>query len=214
MTINAMGYYDDSLDIYTQVENAYTAAAKALNDDLRQNLYNATKSRNLAFRQINNNANANHALFSGAPAAAKNQYDSSTYIPNIGTMAQEALTKQEENQETWNEYQEYIANLRAQAAELNSAATSLGNSNSGRNTNPTDETGSNGTSENSTTTNGYSKNSTTTNGSSKNEAIAANKANVASKISNTTGGSTLLAFSNPALAFSNPTIKKTKTSQE
>ena len=76
-----------ALDINEQVSNAYNAAKQALNDDLKQNLYNATKARVQAFRQINNNANASHSLYSGAPAGMQMNYDQQTYIPNIGKLA-------------------------------------------------------------------------------------------------------------------------------
>lgn len=111
-----------ALDINEQVSNAYNAAKQALNDDLKQNLYNATQARVQAFRQINNSANATHSLFSGAPAGSQMRYDQQTYIPNIGKMATNALTKQEENQEKWDKYMEYINELQEQANYYNSKA--------------------------------------------------------------------------------------------
>lgn len=116
-----------ALDINEQVSNAYNAAKQALNDDLKQNLYNATQARVQAFRQINNNANANHALYSGAPSGMQMQYDQSTYLPNIGTMATQALAKQESNQEKWDEYMEYIKELQEQADYYNNKANELNN---------------------------------------------------------------------------------------
>ena len=114
-----------ALDINEQVANAYEAAKRALNDDLKQNLYNATQARVQAFRQLNNNANANHALYSGAPAATQMQYDQGTYIPNIGTLATKALAKQEANQEKWDEYMEYIGKLQEQADYYNNKANEV-----------------------------------------------------------------------------------------
>ena len=114
-----------ALDINEQVANAYEAAKRALNDDLKQNLYNATQARVQAFRQLNNNANANHALYSGAPAGAQMQYDQNTYIPNIGTLATRALAKQEENQEKWDKYMEYVGELQDQANYYNQKANEL-----------------------------------------------------------------------------------------
>ena len=114
-----------ALDINEQVSNAYNAAKQALNDDLKQNLYNATKARVQAFRQINNNANASHSLYSGAPAGMQMNYDQQTYIPNIGKLATNALSKQEENQEKWDKYMAYIKELQDQANYYNSKANSI-----------------------------------------------------------------------------------------
>ena len=114
-----------ALDINEQVSNAYNAAKQALNDDLKQNLYNATKARVQAFRQINNNANANHSLYSGAPAGMQMNYDQQTYIPNIGKMAVNALTKQEENQEKWDKYMAYIKELQDQANYYNNLTSQI-----------------------------------------------------------------------------------------
>ena len=114
-------------DINEEVSNAYNAAKQALNDDLKQNLYNATQARMTAYRQINNNANARHALFSGVPMGEQMQYDAQTYIPNIATMATKAMTKQEENQEKWDKYMEYIKKLQEQADYYNKKASSIRN---------------------------------------------------------------------------------------
>lgn len=111
-----------ALDINEQISNAYNAAKQALNDDLKQNLYNATQARVQAFRQINNNANASHALYSGIPAGSQMSYDQRTYIPSIGRLAANALEKQEENQEKWDKYMEYIGELQEQANYYNSKA--------------------------------------------------------------------------------------------
>lgn len=103
-------------NINEEVSNAYEAAKQALNDDLKQNFYNAAQARMTAFRQINNSKNATHSLYSGAPAAAQMQYDSGTYIPGLGTELVKAVEKQEQNQETWDKYMDYIKKMNDQAA--------------------------------------------------------------------------------------------------
>lgn len=122
-------------DINEQVSNAYNAAKQALNDDLKQDLYNATTARTTAFRQINNTANAKHALYSGTPAGAQMQYDSGTYLPGIATAAQQALKKFETNQETWDEYMDYVGQLNEQANYYNNLANELKNKTGSTNTN-------------------------------------------------------------------------------
>lgn len=102
-------------NINEEVSNAYNAAKQALNDDLKQNFYNAAQARMTAFRQINNAKNASHTLYSGAPAAAQMQYDASTYVPGLGTALVKSIEKQEENQQTWDKYMEYITSLNDQA---------------------------------------------------------------------------------------------------
>lgn len=114
-----------ALDINEQVANAYEAAKRALNDDLKQNLYNATQARVQAFRQLNNQANSQHAMYSGVPSGSQMRYDQDTYIPNIGTLATNALAKQEQNQEKWDKYMEYIKGLQEQANYYNSQANSV-----------------------------------------------------------------------------------------
>jgi len=121
-------------NINEEVSNAYNAAKQALNDDLKQNFYNAAQARMTAFRQINNNKNANHTLYSGAPAAAMMQYDAGTYIPGLGTALVKAVEKQEENQKTWDEYMDYVTKLNEQASyyrgladQANNAAGKYGN---------------------------------------------------------------------------------------
>lgn len=102
-------------NINEEVSNAYNAAKQALNDDLKQNFYNAAQARMTAFRQINNTVNGNHALYSGMPAAAQIQYDAETYVPGLGTALIRSIEKQEENQKTWDDYMEYITKLNEQA---------------------------------------------------------------------------------------------------
>lgn len=131
-------------DINEEVSNAYNAAKQALRDDLKQNFYNAAQARMTAFRQINNNANASHALYSGAPAAAQMQYDSNTYVPGLGTALVSAIKKQEENQKTWDDYMDYVNELNSQAdyynslaGQLNSGASAYGNAVAGFSNKPT-----------------------------------------------------------------------------
>lgn len=114
-------------DINEQVSNAYNAAKQALNDDLRQQLYSATQARNQAFRQLNNKANANHAMYSGAPAGMQMQYDAGTYLPGIASAASNALKKYKENQESWDKYMDYVNQLNSQADYYNSLASQANN---------------------------------------------------------------------------------------
>lgn len=110
-------------DINEQVSNMFNAAKQALNDDLKQNFYNAAKNRTQAFRQLNNNANANHSLYSGVPAASQMQYDQQTYLPGAATLAEKAIAKQQSNQESWDSYMKYIKNLQEQTNYYNSLAS-------------------------------------------------------------------------------------------
>lgn len=112
-------------DINEQVKNAFNAAKQALNDDLKQNFYNAAQARNYAFRQLNNNANARHSLYSGTPAAAQMQYDQQTYLPGAAAMAERAIQKQLENQDKWDQYMEYIKKLNDQTNYYNNLTKNL-----------------------------------------------------------------------------------------
>lgn len=109
-------------NINEEVNNAYNAAKQALNDDLKQNFYNAAQARMTAFRQINNNKNASHSLYSGAPAAAQMQYDAEKYVPGLGTALVRSLEKQEQNQQTWDKYMAYVKGLNAEADKYRKAA--------------------------------------------------------------------------------------------
>lgn len=131
-------------NINEEVSNAYEAAKQALNDDLKQNFYNAAQARMNAFRQINNNKNAAHALYSGAPAAAQMQYDAETYVPGLGTALVQAVEKQEQNQKTWDDYMDYVTKLNEQANyyrnlanQANSSAQSYGKAVAGYKSIPT-----------------------------------------------------------------------------
>lgn len=108
-----------------QLSNIYKEAQKALTDDLRTNFYNAVQARTQAFRQLNNKANANHALFSGAPAGAQMQYDQGTLFPNTNSLALQAIKKQQDNQTNWDAYMEYVQKLNEQAAEYSANAQKL-----------------------------------------------------------------------------------------
>ena len=112
-------------DINEQVSNMFNAAKQALNDDLKQNFYNAAVNRNMAFRQLNNNANANHSLYSGVPAGKQMAYDRDTFLPGIASMAERALSKQKENQDAWDEYMAYIKKLNDQANYYNGLANDI-----------------------------------------------------------------------------------------
>ena len=112
-------------DINEQVSNMFNAAKQALNDDLKQNFYNAAIKRNTAFRQLNNSANAKHALYSGLPAGQQMAYDRDTFLPGTASMAQRALAKQQENQEAWDEYMAYIKQLNDQANYYNGLAADV-----------------------------------------------------------------------------------------
>ena len=109
-----------------QLANIYKEAQKALSDDLRQNFYDAVNARTLAFRQYNNKLNKNHALFSGAPTGVQMQYDMNTLFPNTNAAAVQAIAKQQSNQESWDEYMEYVTDLNNQAAYYNNLAASTG----------------------------------------------------------------------------------------
>ena len=108
-----------------QLSNIYKEAQKALTDDLRTNFYNAVQARTQAFRQLNNNANSNHSLFSGAPAAAQMRYDEQNLFPNTNKMALQAISKQQQNQESWDSYMEYVGKLNEQANQYNAEAAKL-----------------------------------------------------------------------------------------
>lgn len=112
-------------DINEQISNMYRAAQAALNDDLKQNFYSAVQARNTAFRQLNNSANARHAMYSGMPAASMAQYDASTLLPGASSMAMTAIKRQTENQEQWDKYMAYVKDLNEQADYYNKAANQL-----------------------------------------------------------------------------------------
>lgn len=108
-----------------QLANIYKEAQKALSDDLRQNFYDAVNARTYAFRQYNNKLNKNHALFSGAPTGVQMQYDMKTLFPNTNAAAVQAIARQQSNQESWDEYMDYVQKLNDQAAYYNNLASSL-----------------------------------------------------------------------------------------
>lgn len=120
-------------NITEEIANAYDAAKRALDDDLMTKFYSAAETRRQAFRQLNNTANKNHALFSGAPAAMQMSYDSNTYLPGIASLAEKAIETQVQNQETWDQYMEYVKDLNSKAQTLRDTANNMnqvmGNSN-------------------------------------------------------------------------------------
>lgn len=108
-----------------QLENMFKQAKAAVADDLKVNFYNAAEKRQQAFRQLNNQANAQHAMFSGVPAGAQMQYDRDTFLPGVSTLAVQAFAKQKEMQENWDEVMQYIKDLNSQAAAYQKAANGL-----------------------------------------------------------------------------------------
>ena len=108
-----------------ELANIYKEAQKAVADDLQNNFYNAVNARTAAFRNLNNKANARHSLYSGMPAASQMQYDQGTLFPGTNSMALRAIQKQEQNQESWDSYMEYIKNMNEHAAYYNNAANSF-----------------------------------------------------------------------------------------
>lgn len=111
-----------AVDLNEQLSNMYAAASKALANELTQNFYNAAQNRNQAFRQLNNTANASHSLYSGAPAAAQMQYDQGTYLPGAATLAAQTVNRLQANQQSWDEYMDYVKELNDKAAEYNKLA--------------------------------------------------------------------------------------------
>lgn len=112
-------------DINEQINTMYKEAQKAIQQDLRQNFYDAAQTRNQAFRQLNNQANASHSLYSGAPAAMQMQYDEQTFLPGAATLAQQAINRQVNNQQSWDEYMQYIKEINDQIAEYEKATSKL-----------------------------------------------------------------------------------------
>lgn len=108
-----------------QLANIYNEAQKALTDDLRNNFYNAVQNRTQAYRQLNNKANANHSLFSGAPTGQQMQYDAGTLFPNTNSMALQAIQRQNDNQTNWDSYMDYVKKLNEQAAQYNANTQQL-----------------------------------------------------------------------------------------
>ena len=81
-----------------ELDNIFNSAKQAMADDLRLNYYNAAQERNFYFRQLNNKANRQHAMFSGAPAGQQMNYDKNTFLPGMATRITQALNQQKENQ--------------------------------------------------------------------------------------------------------------------
>ncbi len=111
-----------------ELENIYNSAKSAISDDLRQNYYRAAQNRTQAFRQINNKANRYHAMFSGMPAANQMQYDQQTYLPQMKSLALQAINQQQQNQEAWDKHMAYVSQLNAQADYYNKLAAQYNSS--------------------------------------------------------------------------------------
>lgn len=99
----------------------FQAAQAALKNDARQVLASGSQARQQQFRMINNQANSRHMLFSGAPKAAQMQYDQNTFIPNMASSVVQSITKQAENQESWDKFASGIKELNEYSAELEKA---------------------------------------------------------------------------------------------
>lgn len=114
-----------AIEVSEQLNTMYAEAQKAINQDLRQNFYDAAQTRNQAFRQMNNQANASHSLYSGAPAGMQMQYDQNTFLPGTATLAQQAINRQINNQQSWDEYMEYLKQVNEQIAEYQKQTSNL-----------------------------------------------------------------------------------------
>ena len=108
-----------------ELDNIFNSAKQAMADDLRLNYYNAAQERNFHFRQLNNKANKQHAMFSGMPAGQQMNYDKYTFLPNMAAKITQAISKQQENQAAWDQQMAYIKNLNAQADYYNNLANKL-----------------------------------------------------------------------------------------
>jgi hypothetical protein len=106
-----------------ELENIYNSAKQAMADDLRLNYYNAAQERNFYFRQLNNKANAQHAMFSGVPAGQQMNYDKYKFLPGLATTITKAIKAQQENQAAWDKQMAYIKDLNAQADYYNELAS-------------------------------------------------------------------------------------------
>lgn len=102
----------------------FNAAQTALKNDALQTLYNGAQARQNAFAKINNQANNNHMLFSGAPKAAQMQYDASTFIPGMSSAIVKGIQQQETNQQKWDKFAGAIKEMNEQAAKIESAVPS------------------------------------------------------------------------------------------
>ena len=99
-----------------ELENIYNSAKQAMADDLRLKYYNAAQERNFYFRQLNNKANKQHAMFSGMPAGQQMNYDKYTFLPGLATDITKAIQTQRENQAAWDKQIASIKEMNAQAA--------------------------------------------------------------------------------------------------
>jgi hypothetical protein len=108
-----------------ELENIYNSAKQAMADDLRLNYYNAAQERNFYFRQLNNKANKQHAMFSGMPAGQQMNYDKYTFLPNMASTISKSIQQQRENQAAWDKQIAYIKQINAQADYYNGLASNL-----------------------------------------------------------------------------------------
>lgn len=108
-----------------ELDNIFNSAKQAMADDLRLKYYNAAQERNFYFRQLNNKANRQHAMFSGMPAGQQMNYDKYTFLPNMAAQITKAINTQQENQAAWDKQMATIKNINAQADYYNNLANKL-----------------------------------------------------------------------------------------
>ena len=107
------------------LQNVFNAAQDALKMDAKQTLLSGAQARQNQFAVINNQANAQHGLFSGVPAARQMQYDASTFIPNMASQVVKAIQNQASNQEAWDKFAQSLKEINANTDEINAAAAKL-----------------------------------------------------------------------------------------
>ena len=103
------------------VKNIFNQAKLALGLDAKTQLYNMAQGRTQAFRNINQQANARKAMFSGMPAAMQMQHDATVTIPTGVNIVANTAQKMQQNQEQWDQYAKYIKELESQTKELQDA---------------------------------------------------------------------------------------------
>ena len=103
------------------VKNIFDQAKLALGLDAKTQLYNMAQGRTQSFRQINQQANARKAMFSGMPAAMQMHHDATVTIPTGVNIVANTAQKMQQNQEQWDQYAKYIKELESQTKELQDA---------------------------------------------------------------------------------------------
>lgn len=103
------------------LQNIFNQSKLALGLDAKTQLYNLGQARTQGFRQINQQANARKAMFSGMPAAMQMQQDATVTIPRGVGIVAGAAQKMQQNQEQWNQYAKYIKELESKTKELQDA---------------------------------------------------------------------------------------------